>query len=282
MRRAILALLVLVGVGLAGCSESAPPPADDDPFPEAPPTVSSGKGVIRGLVIDSAVSPVADAKVTVSNAQLETTTSAEGLFLFSDVTPGTYFIQVSKPGWTSIQQSATVVADVAKPEILRIQIDQVPGSEPRAVTYKGEGFVQCGAGTPLTFHVCPVYDDQDKSTVTIPFDGTPSVIQMETVWESTQPTGEQLYLVYYFCDGSNCGGRGDRWSEGIRDSVFTARTNGNNRTDLQAAVYASPGGPANGTGVALDQQFIVYATFFYNIAEPDPNWTFTSNGDYPA
>jgi hypothetical protein len=47
------------------------------------------------------------------------------------------------------------------------------------------------------------------------------------------------------------------------------------------AVYASPGGPANGTGVALDQSFYTYATFFYNIEEPDADWTFMEDGPYP-
>ncbi len=282
MQRTAMALVVLLGIGFAGCADEAPATASDDPFSDQPVTVASGKGVIRGLVIDNTVTPVEGATIKVQNTPLEATTGSDGTFFFSDVEPGAYFMKINKPGWTSVQQSTTVVANVAKPEIVRVLLEQIPGSEPRAVTLKGEGFVQCGVGTPLTFHVCPLYDDQDKSTVAIPFDGTPDHIQVETTWESTQPAGEQLYLVYYFCDGSNCGARSDRWSEGVRDDIFVARTAGNNRTSLQAAVYASPGGPANGTGVALDQQFLVYGTFFYNIAEPDADWTFTADGEYPV
>ena len=53
----------------------------------------------------------------------------------------------------------------------------------------------------------------------------------------------------------------------------------------EIGIDVSASGPepqtTNGSGVALNQRFQVYATFFYNF-EPDPEWTFVEDGPYPV
>lgn len=46
-------------------------------------------------------------------------------------------------------------------------------------------------------------------------------------------------------------------------------------------VNMSASGPALGTGVALEQEFQVYATFFYNM-DPLDDWLFTRDGEHPV
>jgi len=277
--RGLAVVSILLSLAVAGCTDEAKPSADDDPFQDLPDEpVSDGKGVIRGIVVDEAVQPVVEALVVVTGLGVETTTAEGGAFVFNNLEPGVYFLAVSKVGYAPTQTSTTVVAGVTKPAILKIQVQRAPGTEPRADTFEAEGFIACGIGTPATFHVCPGLNE-DRSIISIMYTGSPSVIQVETTWESTQAAGEQLYLVYYFC-GDNCDQLADRWSQGNFDDPWVDRTT-DVPADDEVAVYASPGGPANGTGVALDQPFYTYATFFYNIEEPDADWTFMEDGSYP-
>ncbi len=274
----LLAALLLLAIGFAGCAENAPVDPEEDLFDE-PANVGSGLGVIRGVVVDTSIVPVPEATVTLQGGE-SILSSDDGAFQFVDVEPGNHFITIEKTGWSRVQQSVLVVADVAKPDIVRVMLEFYPESLPSAMTFTAEGFVQCGAGTPLTIHQCPGLDDQDKSQVTIPYGGNPDHVQVEVQWKSTQPAGNELYLISKICGDPCDWGFDGRFSEGIFSSPHIARTTGDNRTSMQLGVWASPGGPANGTGVALDQPFQVYGTFFYNIPEPDPEWSFIADGEY--
>lgn len=281
MRR-LMILAALLAVGLAGCSKDAASTGGDDEalFDDAE-TLTTGKGAIRGVVVDPSIAPVPDAVVVLVGSDAQTVTDENGAFRIVDVEPGNHFLEVSKPGWTTVQQSTAVEAGVERPPILKILLERRPGAEPRAETFTVEGFIQCGAGTPLTIHECPGLNDQDKSQVTIPFAGGPQHLQAEVLWESTQPAGEQLYLIVKTCGDPCDWGFDGRFSEGVMDSPHVARTQGN-FTAGNLGVWASPGGPANGTGVALDQAFMVYGTFFHNIDDPVEDWTFHEDGAYPA
>lgn len=273
----ILMAILLVATTLAGCtSPDAASPADDEIFEDV--SVSSGKGLIRGVVVDGTITPVPDAKVEVVGQDTEQRTTEGGAFQFTNLEPGSYFLAISKPGWSRVQQGAIVIADEEKPDIIRVLLEFLPGSVPQAQTVQIQGFIKCGAGTPATFHDCADVDPSDRSTVSIPYEGAPDHIQIETQWTSTQPSGDQLYLVYFYCSDT-CGNRADRWDEGNRDGPWVARHSAP-LADNEAAVYASPGGPADGTGTSIDQRFDVFMTFFYNIEEPDADWTFIGDGEY--
>ncbi len=289
--RTLLLAATLVAVGLAGCTDDAPVEPTDPEVPTAE-NVERGKGVIRGVVIDPSITPVPDVTVTVQNTDLTTRTDADGAFLFVDVDPRTYFLEASKPGWTAVQQSVEVVADVIAPPALKIQIEQVPGTLPRADTQSAEGFIQCSYGTPRLYGSCAT--EEEQNVLQFEFDGIPNAIQIEVIWESTQPSGDNLYVIGAVCADDDCPVAGEnnidgfpsRFDEGTRTSPAVARANTTfiEGRDLPGsgvlAVDVSADGPALSTGVALDQSFTVYATFFYNIPEPEEGWMFIEDGAY--
>ncbi len=70
------------------------------------------KGNVGGLIQDSTGAVVADAKVTLTGPQgnAVTTTSSEGRFLFSSLTPGAYAVRVEKQGFRSTETKGIEVA----------------------------------------------------------------------------------------------------------------------------------------------------------------------------
>lgn len=286
------AFLLVAAILLAGCSskgDATDEPALEELFEET--TVGSGKGLIRGIVLDPSLAPVPGATVTLVG-QADKTTDENGLFVFADLAPDTYFLQVSKPGWTEVQQSADVQADVAEPPIVKVAIERIPGTEPRAETLVLDGYISCSAGTPVSFHDCNTIEEQ-QSRVYFPIQGTPQWVQTELVWESTQAAGEWLYVVQAVCgceDNEVPDVGPDRFDETPEaTSPYIARADTafleDHRDAGELVVDASASGPepdtTNGSGIALNQRFQVYATFFYNF-EPDPEWTFVEDGPYPV
>lgn len=297
-------LLLAFALFLAGCTGNGDPSAKVD-VPDAfqePVEVADGKGVLRGIVITPAIVPVADAVVQIVSSGQNKTTDEDGAFVFADLEPGSYFIEVSKPGWTRVQQSAEVVADVAEPEAVKVIIEQLPGSQPRVETLRYEGYIGCSFGTPINYGGCGfATNQQDDAEAYFDVEGIPSVVQTEVLWDSTQPSGDWFYLVQGFCtcDGGvpdlpeDGGARFDELPDA--QSGHTARANstylrefkvGEDPSVGQLVVSVSASGPepdtTNGSGVALNQAFEVYATFFYNIPEPDPDWKFHVDGPYPV
>ena len=69
-------------------------------------------GKIAGLVTDytNANTPIAGATVTLSTKGLTKTTGADGRFEFSDVTPGTYTLQIAANSYQATTKQVSVVA----------------------------------------------------------------------------------------------------------------------------------------------------------------------------
>lgn len=282
------AVLLWVSVLVAGCSDGGPDATDDDPFEDidAGP-VAAGKGVIRGIVFDASITPIDGAKVTLQ-AGGETASNEDGAFTFKDIEPGLHFLSVTKAGYTSVQQSTEVAAGVKSPGVVKVQIQRMPGTEPRAITLFQEGHIVCSIGEPTNDHSCDTSGDQ-KTDLVFDFEGTPHWIQTEIIWDSTQPAGSNLYVIQGVCGCSglpNFSQRFDETSGAV--SVHVARAGpgflaevGAGNESKQVYVDVSASGPALGTGLAWDQSFAVYMTAFYNL-EPDESWTFIADGEYPV
>ncbi len=149
MRFQLLALVVLVASGFAGCSSGS----KDDSSGAGGLPVDDTTGGIRGLVVDQAVVPVPGALVTLSGGK-NTTSDEAGQFNFTGLEPGDYFLSVGKPGFTGVQVSTTVVAGVAAPPIVKILLERLTTAQPYLDHFKLEGFYECAQAMSFVTDTC--------------------------------------------------------------------------------------------------------------------------------
>ena len=171
-------------------------------------------GVIRGVVVDDALRPLAGALVELKDTDRNATTNDEGLFAFKDVPPGLYFLQSTLAQYEAYQTSVEVVADVAEPEIVKVRLQRVPGTEPRVVIGNYDGFISCSLRIPAAGFVdgCGVFGGiglGSTQRVELQYEG-PNLLwwQGELVWDPSSPTSERLCLDVSsetHADGPVCG-----------------------------------------------------------------------------
>ena len=280
---------LLVSLALAGCAEEQPEESTDaaeTSFEELGGQATATTGLIRGVVLDPAIVPVASATVRLSPGEIETITNEDGAFLFSDLEPGTYFLEVSKIGFTTSQTSSEVVAGDDKPPIVKVQIVPDPGSLPVIEPFQFNGHIMCSAVTPaVRVAICSVpglagIDTGDDFITYLPISTVPDFAQAELIWKSTQPLGEELALQNFGGSRSSSGpspqminGAVDYWAE---------NTVGDNGEELSFRVFAggleaTQAGGTWGFGITLDQSFEMFIHVFYNMTPPE-GWWFINDG----
>ncbi len=287
---------MLAVIALAGCAEeSAPPPVDDDLGLEEDLEATDTTGVIRGVVVDSAIRPIAGVTIQVQGQALEAVSNENGAFGFEDLEPGTYFLTASRIGYLPVQQSADVVAGDSMPPAVRMLMEQDASFNPY---YKGQsfrGFIEC---TTSLIVVCGlpnlITGDEitgDKFTPTFYYDEGADLIITEMVWETTQPLGPEMYFEMEALD-DGCSGS-DTFIESAQGlSPVVARVNG---TVLAAfgvggeacGIYHSVfSGDATGgvavlpVGATVQQEFEFFIYEFHGYLPPD-DWQFSVDGDPP-
>jgi len=295
--------LALVAIALlaAGCAGNATDTSSSTVGAGAPTlTVDQQNGGIRGVVVDAAITPVAGAKVAMANGQT-TKTDKAGLFTFSGLKPGDYFFTASKAGYTTVQSSATVVAGVADPPIVKVEIDLIPGKQPYIEVYKLDGFYECTFGTAVDVDSCDmgvrtVYDEYNSTQHSPPpviprhvmqYENTQyisvandvqSIVQegfwtddtvksMQIVIDSTpiDPVEDNSDKEYLHAEGGHpTYGRLDNATVPVG---LTVAARGFFPFDLQPAF-------------ATNFQFTVITTLFHNYPAQQ-GWTFEKQDDYP-
>ena len=290
-----LSLILLIALAFAGCAEDGGP-ATDGPEQTAVDEelqATDDTGVIRGVVVDETVTPVVGAAVFVKGVELEATTNEDGSFGFSDLEPGTYFLEVSKIGFDAVQSSVEVVAGVDRPDIVRVQMVKNPTAQPFVQTSQYAANLLCGVSADATAFGCSVFRPADpyipeNNAEVKDYDVLPDWMQVEMFWESTQPLGEALLLnIAHCCDNGNIGPNGTQsgtspltaWvvksemeaasvlEDGTETRVFPTGLDGTQVTRL-------------GFGVVLDQQVEWFTSEFFNFT-PDEGWTFIADGAHP-
>ena len=290
-----LSLFLLIAIAFAGCAEDGGPATDgpEETAVDEELQATDETGVIRGVVVDETVTPVVGAKVLVKGVELEETTNDDGSFGFSDLEPGTYFLEISKIGFDAVQTSAEVVAGVDRPDIVRVQMVKNPGELPFVQTSQFSANLLCGLSVDATAFGCTVLRPTEPYIPEVnaevkDFEILPDWLQVEMFWASTQPLGEGLVLnIARCCDNSNIGGNGTQqgvspltaWvvksemealeilESGVEIRVFPAGVDG-------TAVIGF------GFGAVVDQQVEWFTNEFYNFS-PDEGWTFIEDGAHP-
>jgi hypothetical protein len=288
--KSILVALLLVATVLAGCSGGGSKSDDcTDRCPIPPP--AKGKGVIVGLVVDGGFSPVKGAKVIVTSTELSDVSDDAGRFMFQDVNPGLYQLTVSKPGYGTVNPTVDVIADDTAPEVTKVLLMRIPGTEPYVEPLVFEGFIECSAGAALDAGNYAFYSAcshsalqdvlNDRFAVTYELEGAvPTFAQSEMVWTSSQALGNALAVMYSRGGGTvapvdyvSARGTSPLVIKANQTVLETNEIVSENPLWIRAFPWAE-----TVVGVTLQQKFTVYTHLFYNF-EPAEDWTFGTKGE---
>ena len=288
---------VFVLVLLAGCSQ-APPPDDAAPavdFDELELEATATTGVIRGIVVDAAIRPIAGATVVLTPGDKQTMSTDAGTFGFDALAPGTYFLKVEKLGYNATQTSTEVVAGVEEPAITKVLLTANPSQLPYVEALAFNGFLSLGVAVFATSIGTTIYGPvsealSDTSIWTIKFTELPLWAQGELVWQHNQAAGGEL--IWEMTDTSNT-------HYGYRETTSSPALAYWNTTVLQdddlanstldpdrGIAYRFFGGPhplckvdgTFGCGLTVQQRADAYMHHFYNFVPPE-GWRFTVDGD---
>ncbi len=142
--RSWIPLAAVAALVLSGCSSGG----KDTVLPSDPDT-----GILRGLVVDQAIAPIAGATVAISGGH-NTTTDAAGSFNFTGLPPGDYIVQVTKGGFKAGQATTTVVAGDPEPDVVKLLLERISTATPYLDHFKLEGFYSCTFALPFITDSC--------------------------------------------------------------------------------------------------------------------------------
>ena len=301
--RTPLACLLLTAFLLAGCAGGGGGGAEED-VPDLDVTATTGG--IRGVVVDEAVRPIAEATVALQGQATEATTDADGLFAVSGLPAGTYVVTASHPLYDQVQQTVEVVAGVADPPAVKFQLTRVVFEEPYLQTIKFDGFIvcsanvavalseECGEGVGVPCEVpppvgCQRVGGQGNNHVQFDFTigpGTQTLI-LEQIWQPTSEAGREFYSpvsTEWSCDPV-CGGNTFAEMQGA-SPLYVALDNETlageeilpDSTIISVFTWSSA--ETNPVGVVLNQQYQVFATSFHHLPAPE-GWSFVRGDPNP-
>lgn len=271
--------LAVLGVALAGCSDSSPSgKVSGIELQQVDNTAYLGS--ISGVVVDEAIRPVPGAQLSLLNRMGSNATSdADGLFVFEALEPGLYTISVApipegERRFYGIQTTAEVVAgETAKVRVV-LPSDVTP--VPFHVTLAFDGFFQVGSGfvdEVLTLYVYnktvgPVTTPSPTCTCKWAFGAAETVqtfvvdlARQDTV-ESPSPTFWAFLLEsdiddndIWFCYDNPCNAH-------VPGANFSAEAR-----NFTIEVWSDP------AWVAVQQSFELFVTIFYAAPAPE-GWSF--------
>ncbi|MGB0652962.1 MAG: carboxypeptidase-like regulatory domain-containing protein [Thermoplasmatota archaeon] len=225
--RTLLLSTLLAAALLAGCTDSGDGGNElgdeqtEQALTEVAVEATDDTGVIRGVVVDSAIRPVAGVTIEVplpgEGEPLTTTSNDLGAFGLEGLEPGSYFVKASKAGYTETQQSVQVVAGVSTPPPVKILLEVNPSTAPYVQEFAMKGFIECSVATPVVlFAACGLLDATGLSNnhflEEYTLDAPPAHLQSEAVWQSTQALGNELQISYTCLD---CGEGGTQVRYGV-------------------------------------------------------------------
>lgn len=300
-----LAYALACAAVLAGCTGGGAKGAAE----EATAAESFG---IAGVVVDSAVRPLAEATVHLVPGDLNATTGEDGAFAFPGLAEGEYRLTVRRAGYL---ESVTSVrsAPASAGATLRVVLEFLPTDTKFASVYKFEGFYECGAwptngcanvNIVTGIMLCQLPDPvpcgnvtSDKSIFLQWVEAGMQFLQTELAWTPTLEVGKELA---FGVGGANQQelqqgiAPGYNYTEGVsplmvqmdwdllnESRIGTERAllvqvgSGGSQT-IPDCIVASPCGPT----VQFQQPFTVFTTTFYGYLPP-AGWLFAEEGAAP-
>lgn len=302
-----IAIACLLAAALAGCAGGSQDGTSDSgpTFDDLGLQATSSTGLIRGVVVDDAIRPVPGARVALSGPSMaEGTSTGAGTFGFDSLLPGTYFLTVSKPGYFQAQQSVEVVAGVAEPPIAKVLMQVDAANLPYVEAYVFEGFIECsGSFVAVGFAACSFVNlvsdtagagnvTQDNFGVFYGLSKTPTWLQSEMVWDSTQALGSEMALMYSWDCGDTllCDHEVSGTSPLLltADETAIAEINGGDygedvfvRAFNEGLQETQVDGVSGGLGLTLQQRFTIYTHAFYGFQPPE-GWRISSGEPAPS
>ncbi len=254
-------LLALIAITFAGCSEEAPAETTTDGPTGKDVETKKGLGAISGVVVSETIMPIAGATVSITGGSQQVTTDEGGLFIFPDVSPGTYFLEITADRYVGSQTSVEVEAgEVAKPRIL-LKADTSP--IPYKVTHPHTGFMQAWGGIGH-FFLTALAPEAAACDCSLHFEPDPNPVEYiyEVIWEDNAPAPHLGY--YYELDQTlpEYGEGISRYGESPIYYVVDASMFGE-----QEEMRARFTGPDE--GVTIDQSFDLFVTVWYVGAAPE-------------
>lgn len=235
-------------------------------------------GVIRGVVVDDALRPLPGATVTLNNGA-STDTTQEGAFGFDALEPGTYFLTASLTDYTTVQQSAEVVAGVSDPALMRVLLTAIPRLTPFIEAFSANLYVMFTASTPvILLRVGDLVGDEGNYAFTLEITPNGTVAQAEFIWESQSPLSETLLIgggTYEDDEDLDVDSASGPSGLFLRaNATEDGQTANNVRYNMWAGTFDDP--PA----VYLQQKVEAFVHVFHNM-RPDEDWRFSRDGEHP-
>jgi hypothetical protein len=207
-RTPLLLAGVLLAAALSGCSGGqGKDPAKDVDFGALGLEATDSTGVVRGVVIDSAVRPVAGARVAArgpDGAAASAQSNEQGAFGLDGLAPGDWFLVVNGTGYRETQVSVGVVAGVAEPPVVKVVLEADPSAAPYVNAFVFDGFLECSFRAVVIGYALCSGTANDRFSESYTPDGVPDWWQSEMVWESTQAFGSELSLDISCLSGDPC------------------------------------------------------------------------------
>ena len=304
--KTLLAVLLLTAAVLAGCAGGSETPKVEQLAEGAPEVVvTETTGGIRGVVVDDAIRPIKGATVEVVGTDKKMTTDETGLFAFSGLEAGPYFVKAGHLLYDVQQQSVDVVAGVADPAPVKFLLTRVILQNPYYTTMKFDGFIVCSAnvGVPeagyLLSEECGEgvgveglgrVGGQGNNNVQYDFyvenDGAKSIV-VEQVWEPTSDAGKGLYSpvsLNWKCVPSCSGDTfltidGESPTYGYAGNATIEALELTTSTVISVFTWASPAG-TTGASVTLNQGYQEFVTISYYLPLPE-GWSFVAGDKSP-
>jgi hypothetical protein len=276
-----LVLAFLLATGLAGCSDGGGGDglsAAERAAREVDVHATQDTGVIRGVVVDSAIAPIANVTVRIATVNKTTTSNADGAFGFEALPPGEYFLDASRDGYTSVQGHATVVAGQQDPDVVKLLLQVVPRADPYVVPIQAQLFMDSSTAVMGSSLTLGGFTGQGSYGLAADIGPNATVVQVEYRWEPTLPTGDHINSY----GGTYAGDDRVHYQSVTGGSPLVARfnaTDGKAIADrLSLVIRADPTVPAS---VFANQGVQAYAHIFYNFM-PREDWQFGRDGEYPV